>query len=76
LNGEYGLKLSMSMLSRQALKRGMRDFGYNRLLPLNVPESVADFINGRGPRLEHLIEVVGSQGAPDASNINHPAHYY
>ena len=28
----------------------MRDFGYNRLLLLNAPESVADFINGRGPR--------------------------
>jgi len=54
----------------------VRDLGYNRLLLLNVPESVADFINGRGPRLEHLIEVVGGQGAPDASNINHPAHYY
>ena len=30
-----------------------RGLGYNRLLLLNVPESVADFINGRGPRKGH-----------------------
>ena len=28
----------------------MRDFCYNKLLELGMPESAADFLNGRGPR--------------------------
>ena len=38
----------------------MRDFCYNKLLELGMPESAADFLNGRGPRTiggQHYMEM-------------------
>mgnify|MGYP000047011125 CR=1 FL=1 len=55
---ESGEKLTYAGLKSFRRKRmphietpgSMRDFCYNKLLELGMPESAADFLNGRGPR--------------------------